>query len=533
MVVCEVRVPGNKAGKPILTLLKLSIPVLLFWSAFVGLMAQEPRYQADAIEDLANIDFRNDLRIFTVMAAANVGGFDHETPSHQWSVVRSSLRDKLSDLNRELRVELEGFFEKRSHLAPEELQAALTSLALLLDHPPGFSLLSEPAEVPAEARPVLGLELVLPRFYREAGLEGLWNLYQPLYKQELETYRPLLREIIGETLQYFRTPARIVLDRQLVLIPDLLSFHNVVNARNLERIYYVVVGPAGDPEINAEKLKHEYLHFLLDPLIQKYGGAFLKHRDLLELAHRQPALNDDLRNRFLLLVTESLIEAVQARMRASKRDDFDFQQEMVESFRKGLVFTPYFYRELEEYQDLQEVSLPVYLETLSQEVSADQIRADAEMVDSWEAKTKGDSRTGQIAKTEGEIREPAIKSPEPLQKAGDLLQAQRYEEAEVVLKELLRNNPDNGNAHFYLAQVRSQMGDPEGALVEYSLAAEASNVVPWARAWALLRIGKILAYQRDFEGARNHFLRVSDMQGDLKGAAEEAGRLLEQLPKPQ
>ena len=32
-------------------------------------------------------------------------------------------------------------------------------------------------------------------------------------------------------------------------------------------------GPADDPASNYVQLQHEYLHFLVDPLVEKYGGT--------------------------------------------------------------------------------------------------------------------------------------------------------------------------------------------------------------------------------------------------------------------
>ncbi len=43
--------------------------------------AQFPR----PVEDLANIEFRADVRLFSVMVALNVAGFDYEDADQEWT----------------------------------------------------------------------------------------------------------------------------------------------------------------------------------------------------------------------------------------------------------------------------------------------------------------------------------------------------------------------------------------------------------------------------------------------------------------
>ena len=48
----------------------------------------------------------------------------------------------------------------------------------------------------------------------------------------------------------------------------------------------------------------------------------------------------------------------------------------------------------------------------------------------------------------------------------------------------------------------------------------------WIRAWCFVRRGNIRRFQGDITQARQEWSRVQELQGDLKGAAEAAGKAL-------
>ncbi len=210
----------------------------------------------DSVEALVNMNFTVDVRIFTVMAALNAAGFDYETPGREMSEVRQSIRQELQQIDPGLLEQLQAFYkEHRQGSDGIDNQVAYVSLALLLSGPPHFKLTVKEEEVPPDARRLLGFEQLVQEFYQKAGIESLWQRYQSAYTEELEIYRPVLRKMIEQTLQYFRIPPRTVLDRRIVLIPDLLNAKNIVNARSLEPVYYIVVGPTDNATDNHRQLQ--------------------------------------------------------------------------------------------------------------------------------------------------------------------------------------------------------------------------------------------------------------------------------------
>lgn len=508
------------------------LSVVTGWSLVTGhwLVAsgQPSVVTGQPVESLVNVNFKNDIRLFTVMAALNAAGFDHESPGKAMSAVRAALRQDLEPLDTLLRARLKSFYlEHRAGRDESQEQAVYTSLALVLSGPPQFELVVDAQVMPEDAWKVLGFEELVREFYRVARVPELWQRYESHYLAELAAYRPIFKEAIQETLRYFRTPPRIVLDRQIILIPDLLNAQGIVNARNLEEVYYVVVSPSDNPANNHTQLQHEYLHFLVDPLLEKFGADLLKHQPLLTLAHNQPSLKADHRDRFLVIVAESLIEAMLLRLHAPADLDSDF----VRLFRQGLIFAPFFYRGLELYEKSDLISFPSYAETLFSEITKEKVQEEEKRIAQIEARLQlarqEEMAAQQKAQQEAEQRSLIHRL---LAEAGRLISEKKYQEAGGKLQELLAEDPGNGNAFFYLAQMASQNGEHERAFEYYGQAAQSPGALVWVRAWSVLRMGRFLAFQGDFEKAGAHFRQVMAMEGDLQGAREEAHKSLRQLP---
>ena len=127
------------------------------------------------LEDLVNIDFRADLRLFTVMAALNAAGFDYEQPNQEMSPVRQAVRLALKDLEPSLSSRLAAFYQ--SHLgvqAEARRQIAYTSLALLITDAPSFLLTEEEDIIPNDVLKIRSFAPLVEEFYRVAQIETLW-----------------------------------------------------------------------------------------------------------------------------------------------------------------------------------------------------------------------------------------------------------------------------------------------------------------------------------------------------------------------
>ena len=485
-----------------------------------------PEDSQPELEDLVNITFKNDARVFAVMAALNAAGFDYERSGKTLSAERQAVRKHLEGLDADLVLRLQTYYKSHRRYRDEGRESAdYISLALLLSDVPDLAFPEETGHLPADIVPLRGFADLVREFYATAGIADLWAGHLKRYELEVERYRPVLEKLIHQTLRYFRIGPRRVLDRTIIFIPDLLNAKDTVNARNLERIYYVVVGPADDPAENDVALQHEYLHVLIDPLIEKYVARMDEDANLLRLANKQPNLKPEYRDRILLVLAESMIESLILRMHPPD----DPRQEIVGFFRQGLVALPSFYRQLIEYEKSGLLSFPAYAELLLQDLDEDNLKEAESAIAAMEESLAEEERKVQEAQDRERQRvERKNRIISLLNEVGKLMAQQQFQEAEQRLEELLQEDPGNPGGLFYMAQVSARTGDLQRAFVYYERVS-ASSAPAWIRGLSLVRMGRILASQGSMTEARKRFQQVLALEGDLKGARKEAAELIEAL----
>ena len=161
--------------------------------------------------------------------------------------------------------------------------------------------------------------------------------------------------MIQETSGYLRVETRGYMGERFAVYPNFLGPPGLTDARSYGDNYYVVATPSGNlPE---EAIEHEWLHYLLDPYVWKYPSIVESKAGLLPIAQRAPALDAAFRNSFSLLLTESLIRAIQARR--SSKDERAQLSAVQDAAEEGVVLAPYFYEALKEFEQ-QPVGLRLY-----------------------------------------------------------------------------------------------------------------------------------------------------------------------------
>jgi len=280
--------------------------------------------------------------LFSVMAAVNACGYDSELASSD--PVRERVRAEVaralatSGASASLPAtrgseDLCQFY--RDHQQPDASQnlAQYVSLGLNLNGPPEFSTAVREADLPPDASYVLGLAPLLQRFYRAAGLHAIWQAHQQEYEGLVERYHEPISNMLLQTDLYLKLPLSGYVGRRFVVYLEPLAPPGQVNARNYGSDYFIVVSPtagAPAPEANStlsasargsgaqgaalrlDAIRHTYLHYVLDPLAMKHGSALRRLEPLLESIRTAP-LDEDYKHDISLLVTESLVRAVEAR----------------------------------------------------------------------------------------------------------------------------------------------------------------------------------------------------------------------------
>ena len=227
------------------------------------------------------------------------------------------------------------------------------------------------------------------------------------------------------------------------------------------------------------------------------------------------------------MVTESLIEGIALRLRKPKNTE----EKIAELFQQGLILLPYVHRRLQQYEENQLLSFPAYLEIFFQDPDLSKIKDDVARFSVPDQQTATIRKGEPIAREESarvEVQKHHIDTL--LSDASLLISDKKYVLAQQKLETLLKKDPNHGSALFYLAQIASQTQKYDQALDFYARASQSTKIPDWARAWSLLRSGRILAAGGDFSQATIKFREVLTIQGELRGAKKQAQESLKRLP---
>ncbi len=477
------------------------------------------------VEDIVNVRFQPDVRVFAVMAALNAAGFDTDAGANELAEnpTRRLVREHLAAIPQELRVRLRDFYAAAAgETEPVLRQGRFISYALLLNGPPSFRLPFKAEEVPEEARAAIGFEKLVAELWRQAGLATVWSKVTPQYVAEIESYRPIIRDMIVGVLRYARTEARIALDREVTFIPDLLNAYGVVNGRNISSTYVVVVGPSRAREVPLRSVRHEYLHFLLDPLVAKYWSRVPDPAPFLARVGELPAAWPRYRSDFNMVLTESLIRALELRLAADAGNEATAR--LVELYDQGLILAPNFYEAFGRFETRSEplnACFPELIAGLTWEREAGR----AESVAHLRAEAAARSARATLPAPD---EDPARKEIRALLVEGNrLLQARSFERAAEVLQRALGLDPGNAAVLFGLGQASMQLQDFEHALDYYSKAAAAASPgEAWVAAWSYVYRGNVFRFLDEPEKAKVEWNRALQLAGDLRGAADAATKAL-------
>jgi tetratricopeptide (TPR) repeat protein len=477
---------------------------------------------AQLIEGLVNIRFQPDVRVFAVMAAINAGGFDIDARDLEQNPARRITRERLSRVSPELLARIQKFYHTRNvELDDVRQQSKYVSFALLLRGPPEFKLEVKANHLPPDTHALIGFETLVKELWEQGGLQQLWEEVRPYYAQEVENYRPLIRRMILDTLRYLRTDARVALDREVIFIPDPLNGYGIVNARNVDPDYILVAGPSRTSRRPTAAVRHEYLHFMIDPLIMKYSDSLPPREPFLEMVRRLPNRLARYENDLALMVSESLIQVLELRL--DKKDGVPATEAIMEDYEEGLILAPYFDEGLDRFDSRQE-SFQEFVPELIRGIQFENEKGRADKVHQLKADlTRRQSSAAKAAQAHSGSSEEVRNL---LARGNQLLLDRQFGQAKEILEQVLKLDSDNASAMFGLAQVSAQAQDLDRALDLYARAADRSGTETWIRAWCFVRRGNIHRFQGDITQARQEWSRVQELQGDLKGAAEAASKAL-------
>lgn len=433
-----------------------------------------------------NVVLDSNEQIFCVLAARSAAGYD--SGSGRSGAAGEEVRAFLSKQNLSVLPELGEFFAQ--HQVAKDPVADLgqyISLALLLGPPPEFHFSVPQTDLPPDAKALAGLVPLLKTFYYRTNLVNLWVRLQPRYQAEIERYSDAVRETIRLADAYLRFPGGAYLGRTLTIHLSLLGGSEQVHARIYGQNYYLVVTPSKEPRL--AEIRHQYLHFLLDPMAVKYAPEIHQKAELRFVARQAPGLATDFKEDFPLLVTECLVRAVESRM--ERRPGEMAERSLGELTASGLILVPYFFAALADYEK-QDASMSVVYKDMILGINPRQEEQRLAAVKFSPRPTDAPDRAT-----------PALSEEDHLLNQGDNLIAEgRYSEAKAVFQSLLEKiNPRSERALFGMAVVASNTRKPDLAVDYFQKTLDAARdlrIVTWTHIY----LGRIY----DLKGKREEAL---------------------------
>lgn len=439
------------------------------------------------------------------MAAINAAGYEAEIDSPNNSPLRETIRKELAAKQIPCLQELREFYYAHKRDDPTADLSQYISFALTVGGPPMFAQKERTVETPPDAAALNGLAPLLAKFYREANIEELWNRAQPAFEQVIERYHEPVSEAVLQVNSFLRNETSGAAGSWFQIYIDLLGAPNQIQTRNYGLSYYVVVTPSAEPR--TRDVRHAYLHYLLDPYATRHEEVVMRTRGLGDHAQRAPALEASFKSDYLLLVTESLIKAVEARL--------DKQPAAVnEAMRQGYILTAFFSEQLQAYLK-QEQAMRFYYPEM---IAAINLKREDERLSQIEFVEHAPVRTVKF------VEPPRPPEPKGVQKT--LAQAEQFYTSrdlegarELFLKALEQTDqkPLHAQAYYGLARIAALQRNPEMAERLFEKTLE-SGPEPQVKVWALIYLARLA----DAAGEREQAVKRYQEALAVAGASEAA-----------
>jgi tetratricopeptide (TPR) repeat protein len=298
--------------------------------------------------------------------------------------------------------------------------------------------------------------------------------------------------------------------RRFDVLIEPLAAPNDFNARNYSDDYYMVISPSKG-SIKLEKVRHTYLHYVLDPYALKHGTALKRLGPLLLTVSTAP-MDDSFKTDIGLLVEESLIRAIEARwISGTGKDAEDVRlQRVASSENEGFILTRYFYEALQKFEKDPAGLKDSYSDWLFQ-IDVDKERKLAQQISFSKVATP--ELVSAVKRQQVQL----------LDLAEQRLASHDIPGAEKLAHQALdEKNEDPARALFILAKAASLKGDVNGAREYFQRTLEIARD-PRVVAWSHIYLGRILDLQEDREAALAQYraaLEAGDTSPETKTAAD-------------
>lgn len=473
------------------------------------------------------LDFSPSL--FSVLAALNAAGYNADLQSPSNHPMRQAVRKILASKDIPAVAELKRFMREHEHGNDARTLGLYVSFALAVDGPPSFKYRIRKSDIPPEVTALEGLQEIMQRFHKEAGIDELWKQAQPAFEAVLSGYKdrdgnvhpgyhePVLLAV-REANGYLRNPSgsNIMGNGKFQLYLDLLGAPNQIHTRSWGDEFFVVVTHSPEPQI--EEIRQAYLQFLVGPMVLRHRETVEKKRGLGDFAQPAPLLPEAYKQDFLLLTEKSFVRAIEARLVTGPGAAAKRQQMVDQALSEGYILTPYFAEALAGYEK-QEQAMRFYFPDILNGID---LKKEDKRLENVQFATKAVTK---------KIKPPvAVAEPEPsalekmLTEGEDLLVGQKLDEARAKFLDVLRQTdqrPIHAKAYYGLARIAVRQNDGETGERMFQKALELEPE-PATKAWCLVYLGRLADVVGEAAQAEDHYKKALAVDGISEKAREMA-----------
>ncbi len=471
----------------------------------------------------ARVALETSETLFTVTAAMNACGYDQELQASE--PVRAQVRREIAEVMEAssaaaaVRDNLCQYYRDKQLPDASRDLSQYVSFGLNLNGPPQFSFSVRESDLPPDASNIIGFLPQMQRFYDTAGIHKIWLKHQPEYEAELQRLHEPIAEMIQRTDLYLKLPSSGYLGRRFVVYSEPLASPAQVNARNFGNDYFMVVSPGngGNAGLHLDQIRHTYLHYTLDPLMQKRAGTVKRVEPLLAAVRTAP-LDESFKNDASLMIIESLIRAIEARNLPVAGDRKEVERgrsaQADLSMKQGYILTRYFYDQLEQFE-----KVPTSLrDAFGDMMYTLDVLAEIKRADKIVFSAQGSSEV---------VSTPKVRRLNELDLAEQRLGERDAVGAHRIAQKVLDERSDDpARAMFILARAATLQRNVDDARLLFERTLEIARE-PRMVAWTHIYLGRILDLMCSRPQAVNHYqaaLSAGDPTPDTQAAAEKGIR---------
>lgn len=476
-----------------------------------------------AAQTTPKVTLDNNPTLFTVLSAMNACGYDEDLDESP--VLRTQVRNEIATAiaqnpsGQETLARWCRFYMDHQQPDAGKQLSQYISLALNLSDPPDLAPKIRESDLPPDSVYVLGAVPLLRNLYNAAGMGNIWQKHQTDYEKLVGTYHKQVADLLFNTDIYLKLQMSSYVGRSFIIYIDAMNPPGQVNSRNYGDDYYLVVAP-GPNGLKLDQIRHTYLHYILDPLALKRANTIARMAPILKTVEAAP-LDQHYKNEISLLVTESVIRAIEARTKGGEKGpEAAKQSEANHAMQEGFVLTQYFYEQLVKFEKEPTGLKDAFGEWLYNLYLPKEIKRAQEV--SWTKET-----SPELLHRGSGRQENLMDQAERQLGAGNVLGAEK------LARESMDANQDVGRALFLLARAATQRGDMNGAKEYFERTLQTSKDAK-VLAWCHIYLGRISDITEDRQDALKHYmaaLNTPEITPDTKAAAERGIKEPFQPPK--